>query len=119
MQVASLLLLNLLANAFKFTPDGGRIEVRLREEAGEVILDVEDNGPGLPAGKEEALFAKFARGRKESTVTGVGLGLSIVKAIVEAHDGTIRAESRAGGGTRFVIRLPAGTAPEVHKEELA
>ena len=110
---------NLLENAAKYTPPGSIITVSAQHCGDAVEIFVEDNGPGLPAGKEEALFAKFARGGKESTVTGVGLGLSIVKAIVEAHDGTIRAESRAGGGTRFVIRLPAGTAPEVHKEELA
>ncbi|UCV04688.1 two-component system sensor histidine kinase KdpD [Dechloromonas denitrificans] len=107
---------NLLENAAKYTPAGSTITLSARQSGDSVEIILEDNGPGLPAGKEEALFAKFARGKNESTVTGVGLGLSIVRAIVEAHEGTVSAENRASGGTRFVIRLPAGQAPEVPKE---
>ncbi len=107
---------NLLENAAKYTPAGSRITVSARHLGDWVEMVVEDNGPGLPFGKEDALFAKFARGKNESTVTGVGLGLSIVRAIVEAHEGSVRAENRAEGGTRFVIRLPAGQAPEAPRE---
>ena len=97
--------------------DNGAITIRTaRETSGHATLIVEDNGPGLPHGKEEALFEAFARGRNESAVTGVGLGLSIVRAIVEAHEGTVSAGNRDEGGTRFVIRLPAGNAPEVPRE---
>ena len=67
---------------------------------------VEDDGPGLPAGKEEEIFKKLERGQKESSTTGVGLGLAICRAIVEAHGGTIRAENRRGSGARFVFFLP-------------
>jgi two-component system sensor histidine kinase KdpD len=109
---------NLLENAAKYTPAGSTITLSARQSGDSVEIILEDNGPGLPAGKEEALFAKFARGKNESTVTGVGLGLSIVRAIVEAHEGTVSAENRVTGGTRFVIRLPAGQAPEVPKEEI-
>ena len=109
---------NLLENAAKYTPVGSHIKLSARHIDDWVEIVVEDNGPGLPAGKEDALFAKFARGKNESTIAGVGLGLSIVKAIIEAHEGSVRAENRAEGGTRFVIRLPAGQAPEVPKERL-
>ena len=71
-------------------------------------ISVEDDGPGLPAGKEEEIFKKFERGQKESSTTGVGLGLAICRAIVEAHGGTIRAENRRGSGARFVFSLPRG-----------
>ena len=110
---------NLLENAAKYTPAGSTITLSARQNGDSVEIVLEDNGPGLPVGKEEALFAKFARGKNESTVTGVGLGLSIVRAIVEAHDGSVSAENRAAGGTRFVIRLPAGQPPEVPKEDEA
>ena len=107
---------NLLENAAKYTPTGSTISLWARQNGDSVEIIVEDNGPGLPHGKEEALFEAFARGRNESAVTGVGLGLSIVRAIVEAHEGTVSAGNRDEGGTRFVIRLPAGNAPEVPRE---
>lgn len=110
---------NLLENAAKYTPPGSVITISAQCVGKQVEISVEDNGPGLPAGKEEALFAKFARGRSESTVSGVGLGLSIVRAIVEVHAGTIRAERGSLGGARFVIAMPCGDAPEVPKEEMS
>lgn len=109
---------NLLENAAKYTPTGSVIAISAQCVGKHAEISVEDNGPGLPPGREEALFAKFARGRSESTISGVGLGLSIVRAIVEAHDGTIRAEKSALGGARFVITIPCGKAPEVPKEEI-
>jgi len=109
---------NLLENAAKYTPSGSVITISAQSLEKNVEIIIEDNGPGLPAGKEEALFAKFARGRSESTVSGVGLGLSIVRAIVEAHAGSIRAEKSSMGGARFVISMPCGEAPEVPKEEI-
>ncbi len=108
---------NLLENAAKYTPAGSQIIIRARQNGDWVDISVADNGPGLPPGKEEALFEKFTRGKGESTVSGVGLGLSIVRAIVEAHHGTVRAENRPKGGARFTIRLPVGTPPVVPKEE--
>ncbi|HOI67942.1 MAG TPA: ATP-binding protein, partial [Thiomonas arsenitoxydans] len=110
---------NLLENAAKYTPTGSVIAISAQCVGNNVEISVEDSGPGLPAGKEEALFAKFARGRSESTISGVGLGLSIVKAIVEAHDGTIRAEKSSLGGARFVIAIPRGEAPKVPKEDVS
>jgi len=97
---------NLLENAAKHTPDGTVIRIGAGVEPGAVTVFVEDNGPGLPAGDPELLFAKFQRGRGESEVPGAGLGLAICRAIVEAHGGTIRATDRAGGGARFEFTLP-------------
>jgi two-component system sensor histidine kinase KdpD len=72
---------------------------------------VSDNGPGLPAGREEALFQKFTRGNRESATPGVGLGLAICRAIIESHHGTIVAVNRLGGGVTFSFMLPLGTPP--------
>jgi len=107
---------NLLENAAKYTPPGSLIEVTAHDEGDRVSVTVADNGPGLPPGREEALFEKFARGQDESPVAGVGLGLAIVRAIVEAHKGTVKAGNRPEGGARFVITLPAGEPPVVPKE---
>jgi two-component system, OmpR family, sensor histidine kinase KdpD len=109
-------LCNLLENAAKYTPAGSRIEIAARHEGDRVTITVADNGPGLPPGREESLFEKFTRGQGESTVAGVGLGLAIVRAIAEAHNGTVKAENRPEGGARFVITLPAGEAPDVPRE---
>jgi two-component system sensor histidine kinase KdpD len=98
---------NLLENATKHTPERTRITVRAGLEEGFVRVVVEDDGPGLPAGEPERLFAKFQRGREESGVPGVGLGLAICRAIVEAHGGRIAASNRATGGARFVLTLPS------------
>lgn len=72
-----------------------------------------DDGPGLPPGQEEAVFDKFVRGERESAKPGVGLGLAICRAIVEAHGGTIRAANRPEGGAAFVFTLPLGTPPDM------
>ncbi len=107
---------NLIENAAKYTPPGSLIEIKARRDGDQAEIVVADNGPGLPPGKKESLFEKFTRGREEKGVAGVGLGLAIVRAIITAHDGTIRAESRPGGGARFVIRLPAGEPPGLPEE---
>ena len=109
-------LCNLLENAAKYTPPGSRIEIAAHSEGDHATITVTDNGPGLPPGKEESLFEKFTRGQDESPVAGVGLGLAIVRAIVEAHKGTVRAENRPEGGARFIITLPAGEPPIVLPE---
>ncbi|MBI5333814.1 MAG: two-component system sensor histidine kinase KdbD [Burkholderiales bacterium] len=104
-------LVNLLENAAKYTPPGTPIQILAVAYDEEVSLIVQDRGPGLPLHKEEAIFEKFERGRAESATPGVGLGLAICRAIVQAHGGTIRAENRPGGGARFEIRLPRGEPP--------
>ncbi|MGN6529876.1 MAG: two-component system sensor histidine kinase KdpD [Burkholderiaceae bacterium] len=104
-------LCNLLENAQKHTPPGTPIEIGALESGDRIRILVEDRGPGLPKNREEAIFEMFERGRKESATPGVGLGLAICRAIVAAHDGTIVAENRPGGGARFVIDLPRVEPP--------
>ncbi|MGY4830550.1 two-component system sensor histidine kinase KdpD [Sphaerotilaceae bacterium SBD11-9] len=104
-------LCNLLENAVKYTPPGSLIEISAQASSSQVTVRVDDHGPGLPKGREEALFEMFERGRKESASPGVGLGLAICRAIVQAHGGTIRGETRPGGGARFSFDLPRGAPP--------
>ena len=110
---------NVLENAAKYTPRGSLVRIDARVRGDWVELRVADNGPGLPPGREEAIFEKFTRGETESTTPGVGLGLAICRAIVEAHGGTIRAEQAPGGGARIVIALKRGEPPAVPEIEEA
>jgi two-component system sensor histidine kinase KdpD len=110
---------NLIENAAKYTPPGSLIEIGARREAERVLVSVSDNGPGLPPGKEAGLFEKFTRGQDESAIPGVGLGLAIVRAIVDAHKGKVWAENRSDGpGARFVFTLPLGQPPALPTELL-
>ncbi|MBK7676377.1 DUF4118 domain-containing protein [Accumulibacter sp.] len=109
-------LCNLLENAAKFTPAGTRIRIGAAVRGSEVDVWVDDSGPGLPKGREEAIFEKFERGARESATPGVGLGLAICRAIVAAHGGSIHAENQAGGGARFVFSLPRGMPPTTAEE---
>ncbi len=104
-------LVNVLENASKYTPEGTPIEIRAHAESDNVVVFIDDHGPGLPRGREEAIFEKFERGRRESATPGVGLGLAISRAIMQAHGGTIRGETRKEGGARFIITLPRGKPP--------
>ena len=106
-------LANLIENAGKYTPPTARVSISARAAAASIEIAVEDDGPGIPAGQEEAIFEKFARGVAESATPGVGLGLAICRAIVEAHHGSIRAEVGRERGARFVVTLPRGEPPEV------
>jgi len=110
---------NLIENAAKYTPPGSLIEIGARREAEQMLISVSDNGPGLPPGKEAGLFEKFTRGQDESAIPGVGLGLAIVRAIVDAHKGKVWAENRSDGpGARFVFALPLGQPPALPTELL-
>ncbi len=104
-------LVNLLENAAKYTPAGSALEITARLDGDAVLLTLDDQGPGLPAGREEAIFQKFERGRKESAGSGVGLGLAICRAIMQAHGASITGATREGGGARFTLRLPRGEPP--------
>ncbi|HEV8520697.1 MAG TPA: sensor histidine kinase KdpD [Burkholderiales bacterium] len=102
---------NLLENALKYTPGGTAIEVGAEANSREVAFWVADRGPGLPPGKEDLLFEKFFRATAEGAQSGVGLGLTICRAIVTAHGGTIDAENREGGGALFRFTIPVTEAP--------
>jgi two-component system OmpR family sensor kinase len=99
---------NLLRNALVHTPRGTEVEVRVGADGAEAIVDVRDHGKGLPTGDSEALFERFWRAEpgRGRGVAGAGLGLSIVKAIVEAHGGRVNAANAPGGGALFRVRLP-------------
>ena len=99
-------LVNLLGNALKFTPSGGRIVVAAREDASMVRLSVSDNGPGIAPRELRNIFQSFYRTRATSQTEGVGLGLSIVKDIVGLHDGHLDVHSRLGRGSTFGVLLP-------------
>jgi two-component system, OmpR family, sensor histidine kinase KdpD len=106
------LLSNLLENATKYTPQGTSIEIAARIlESGEALLTIQDDGPGFGARNPDRLFEKFERGRFESSVSGVGLGLAICRAIARLHDGDIKACNRDSGGARFEILLPLRPPP--------
>jgi two-component system sensor histidine kinase KdpD len=115
-------LANLLENAFKYTPPGTPIRLAAEMGADAVRISIEDDGPGLPPGDPEALFAKFYRGSTESAVGGVGLGLAICRAVVNLHGGRIwaeRLESRGASGrpgSAFRFTLPLEPAPQVPPE---
>ena len=96
---------NLVDNACKFTPAGGRVDITLRCEDGHAILSVADSGIGIPTDDLPQLFNRFPRGRNATAVTGSGLGLAIVKAIVEQQSGQIAVENRSPGA-RFSMRWP-------------
>ncbi|MFH1763046.1 MAG: ATP-binding protein [Gemmatimonadota bacterium] len=104
---------NLLGNALKFTPSGGRVDVQVRREEGNIVLAVMDSGPGIPPGTLESVFDRFFRIDEARTpgaeTSGTGLGLAIVKAIVELHGGTVSAGNRSVGGAVFRVTLPAGS----------
>jgi two-component system sensor histidine kinase KdpD len=117
-------LCNLLENAAKYTPAGTEIRLSAAAVDGEIRIAVEDDGPGVPKGKERQIFEKFTRGERESATAGVGLGLAVCEAIVQAHGGRIWVEpaqrpDRPGGqaGARFLVALPRGNPPAVEPEQ--
>jgi len=97
---------NLVGNAIKFTPSGGTISVSSRVDDGHVSISVKDTGMGIPEDVLPQLFTEFRRLKGAETIEGTGLGLFIVKSIVEAHGGTVLAESKQGEGSKFIVRLP-------------
>jgi two-component system sensor histidine kinase KdpD len=109
-------LCNLLENAGKYAPPGTRIELSARDAGDAVEVTVRDHGPGVPESGRAEIFDMFVRGEKESTRPGVGLGLAICRAIVEAHGGTIAVVNESGGGARFTFTLPKGQPPAMCSE---
>jgi signal transduction histidine kinase len=97
---------NLIINAIKYSPNGGKVECSLVGKGAQVIFSVKDRGIGIPAADQASLFQAFSRGSNVDTIPGTGLGLAIVKACVELHDGSIALESQVGKGTKVTVTLP-------------
>ncbi len=106
---------NLIDNALKFTPSGGKVTVRLRLDRGDAVFSVQDNGPGIPEEDLPQIFERFFRGDRshshEGGRRGTGLGLSICQAVVQAHGGRIAVETQPNRGARFIVQIPL--APEI------
>jgi signal transduction histidine kinase len=102
---------NLIANAVKFTGEGGHIQVTVAERGDDAVVEVADDGPGIPVEEQALVFDRFARaaGAAERAVPGAGLGLTVVKAIVEGHGGDVGVLSAPGAGTTMRVTLPLGT----------
>jgi len=107
---------NLLVNAVKYTPPGGRIEIRVTSEQGQAVLTVEDTGAGITPALRAQVFDLFVQGERglDRAQGGLGIGLTLVRRIVELHGGTVDvASAGTGKGSTFVVRLPAGPMPAV------
>jgi len=96
---------NLIDNAVKYTPAGGRVEVSVRREGDQAVVGVRDTGGGIPADELPRIWDRLFRGDTSRTERGLGLGLSLVRAIVQAHDGTVDVTSEPGVGSTFTVRL--------------
>jgi len=113
-------LLNLLDNAYKFTPEEKQISLRACRNAGSICFEVADNGIGLSPREQKKIFRRFYQVDRQLArqAGGVGLGLSIVEFIVKAHKGNIQVRSQTGTGSTFAVSLPCGEAPASwHAEE--
>jgi two-component system sensor histidine kinase KdpD len=108
-------LMNLLDNAIKYTPEGTPLDLSAVVKGNDVVMELADRGPGIPPGDEERIFEKFVR--RAAAGGGIGLGLTICKAIVNAHGGQIWAESRPGGGSVFRFTLPMSGKPSLPEPE--
>jgi len=110
-------LINLLENVLRYTPEKSPVEIMAEASNFAVKISVADQGPGIPAGLENQLFEKFYRVRNEAAQSGVGLGLAICRAIIEAHGGSIQAQNRPTGGAVFSFMIPLDHAPPVLSPE--
>ena len=115
------LLGNLISNAVKFTPDGGKVEVRVGTDTDKAVLEVADTGVGIPAADRDRIFDRFFRTAiaTRQVIPGTGLGLTIAKNIVAAHHGTITVDSEEGRGSTFRISLPLEPVPAAEAQDLA
>jgi signal transduction histidine kinase len=103
---------NLVSNAIKFTPERGRVQVSVGNDEATMIVNVSDTGCGIPVSEQSRLFERFFRSSATRDVPGTGLGLTIVRAIVESHGGSVMCRSTPGEGTTFTVMLPLrATAP--------
>jgi two-component system phosphate regulon sensor histidine kinase PhoR len=99
-------MVNLLHNAIKFTPSGGRIKIGCRQENEMMLFYVQDNGIGIPAEDISRIFERFFKSDRARSGSGTGLGLAIARHLIEAHDGKIWAESTEGHGSTFYFTVP-------------
>jgi signal transduction histidine kinase len=112
-------LFNLVSNALKFTPPGGRITLRGRRQGDKALLSVIDTGVGIPEDERERVFGSFERGQQSGRAAGVGLGLSLVRSLVELHGGEVRLESEVGSGTTITCLLPVDGPAEAAQTDAA
>jgi two-component system OmpR family sensor kinase len=101
---------NLVENALVHTPSGTPVTVSVRREGDDAVLEVSDRGPGIPPELRERIFNRFTRGAANPTTRGSGLGLSIVRAVAQAHGGRVELGGAGGGGARFTVTLPVSEA---------
>jgi signal transduction histidine kinase len=103
---------NLVDNALKYTPKGGRVDVTCKAQTDTVVIRVSDNGIGIPAEEQNLIWQRLFRGRQaRETEKGLGLGLNIVQVIIAAHGGSVILESATGKGTTFTVTLPRTLKP--------
>lgn len=105
---------NLVSNAVKFSPSGGRVDVSVRGDRGCAVVSVRDHGPGVPEGELANLCQPFFRGSNARLAAGHGLGLAIVQRVVQAHGGTVDPRNAEGGGLEVSLRFPFGEASRAH-----
>jgi signal transduction histidine kinase len=105
-------LANLMDNAVKYTPEGGKISVACEQVDQSIAVHVRDNGIGIPPEEQPRIWERLYRGDKSRGQRGLGLGLSLVKAVVEAHGGQVTVRSVPGSGSEFTVRLPIGALTE-------
>ncbi len=105
---------NLLGNAVKYSSEHKAIRLAVEQRAAEVVIEVADRGIGLPTGEEERIFGQFHRGANAASTAGTGLGLSLVKSVVEAHEGRVEAAHRPDGGSVFRLYFPVQAEEKTH-----
>lgn len=105
------ILMNLISNAVKYSPEGKTVRMRLERVANDVVIEVADEGIGIPEEEQNQVFEPFFRSKNAETIKGTGLGLSIAKESVDTHNGQITWQSQPGVGTTFIVRLPGGFQP--------
>jgi signal transduction histidine kinase len=103
---------NLLSNAIKYSPRGGGVRITAGAENGGLVVAVEDRGIGIPAADLGRLFERYFRGSNVSGIVGTGVGLNLVKMVVDLHGGSVTVDSKEGKGSRFTVRLPLEPPPQ-------
>jgi signal transduction histidine kinase len=108
---------NLVSNAVKYSNPGGKVRVGLRLVGGQALLSVEDDGIGIPDSDQEHLFERFFRAGNTGDIPGTGLGLALVRQVIERHHGSVALSSVVGEGTQVTVTLPVAAGVETSSEE--